>query len=113
MTIPKAVVVAALAVVPVALMGQGKGLDPSAMLKPLTDSWPTYSGDYSGRRFSALAAVNRLTVTHLSLAWVAALRPGAGGGFGGPSTGSGQVARDLIVGGEGPGDPGGASGSGI
>ena len=26
------------------------GLDPKALLKPPTDTWPTYNGDYSGRR---------------------------------------------------------------
>ena len=84
---------------PVVLAGQGKGLDSAQILKPLADVWPTYSGDYSGRRFSTLAAVNRLTVTHLTLAWAGTLHPGAG---------------DVpIVGGEGPGDPSGASGSGI
>src|SRR5262249_44635734 len=103
---PRSVLVIALALAPAVLAGQGKGLDPAQMLKPLADSWPTYSGDYTGRRFSALADVNRLTVTHMTLAWVAALQPGAGGG--------GFGARgNVITGGEGPGDPSGASGSGI
>ena len=31
-----------------------QGLDPAALLKPPTDTWPTYNGDYSGRRFSPL-----------------------------------------------------------
>jgi alcohol dehydrogenase (cytochrome c) len=26
-------------------------LDPVLLTKPATDSWPTYNGDYSGRRF--------------------------------------------------------------
>lgn len=30
-----------------------QGLDPSALVqKQATDTWPTYNGDYSGRRFS-------------------------------------------------------------
>ena len=36
-----------------ALHGQG-GLDPAKLLNPGTDSWPTFNGDYSGRRFSTL-----------------------------------------------------------
>ena len=31
-----------------------QGLDPAQLLKPLADSWPSYSGDYTGRRYSAL-----------------------------------------------------------
>ena len=32
----------------------GQGLDPAKLLKPATDSWPMYGGDYSGRRYSTL-----------------------------------------------------------
>ena len=35
-----------------------------------TDSWPTYNGDYSGRRFSTLTKINANNVGALSLAWV-------------------------------------------
>jgi glucose dehydrogenase len=35
-----------------------------------TDSWPTYNGDFSGRRFSPLTRVNAGNVHALSLAWV-------------------------------------------
>jgi acido-empty-quinoprotein group A len=59
--------------------------DPS---KPPTDAWPTYNGDYSGRRFSPLAQVNRENVKHLSLAWINRIKPGPGPG--------------VVVGGEGP-----------
>src|SRR5216110_1925849 len=31
-----------------------QGLDPAALLKPATNTWPTYNGDYSGRRYSPL-----------------------------------------------------------
>jgi len=48
----------------------GDGLDPSSLLKPLAESWPTYSGDYSGRRYSTLTQINQSNVKHLSLAWV-------------------------------------------
>ena len=68
------------------------GLDPAAIYKPLADQWPTYSGDYSGRRFSALTQVNRETVKGLSLAWVSRLTgglPAAGGGGGGRGGGRG------------------------
>ncbi|HXE10824.1 MAG TPA: acido-empty-quinoprotein group A [Bryobacteraceae bacterium] len=45
-------------------------LDPAKLLQPPTDSWPTYNGDYSGRRFSPLTQVNAENVKSLGLAWV-------------------------------------------
>jgi alcohol dehydrogenase (cytochrome c) len=44
-------------------------LDPSALLKPAKDSWPTYHGDYSGRRHSSLDQITPDNVHQLSLAW--------------------------------------------
>ena len=44
---------------------QQTGLDPAEILKPLSDSWPTYSGDYSGRRYSALTQINQTNVKNL------------------------------------------------
>jgi acido-empty-quinoprotein group A len=41
---------------------------------PPADAWPTYNGDYSGRRYSALAQINQANVSGLALAWVAQLR---------------------------------------
>jgi alcohol dehydrogenase (cytochrome c) len=79
------------------------GLDPAAVLKPLSDSWPTYSGDMTGRRYSALTQVNQATVKNLTLAWTSRLVQGSGaggfgGGFGGRGGGGGVP---IIVGGEG------------
>jgi alcohol dehydrogenase (cytochrome c) len=83
------------------------GLDPQAIKKPLSDSWPTYSGDYSGRRYSALTQVNQSTVKQLTLAWIARMAAGGGGlGRGGGGGGGAQV----IVGGEGTGEFGGGGG---
>ncbi|HLZ12144.1 MAG TPA: acido-empty-quinoprotein group A [Candidatus Acidoferrum sp.] len=47
-----------------------QGLDPAALLKPPTDAWPTYNGDYSGRRFSTLDQINAANVNSLTLAWI-------------------------------------------
>ena len=47
-----------------------QGLDAAAMLKPPTDTWPTYNGSYSGGRFSPLDQINSSNVASLSLAWV-------------------------------------------
>jgi alcohol dehydrogenase (cytochrome c) len=53
------------------------------LLKPTPDMWPSYFGDYTGRRFSPLTKINDKTVKHLSLAWMTEITPGAGGGGGG------------------------------
>ncbi|MCU1314777.1 MAG: Pyrrolo-quinoline quinone, partial [Candidatus Acidoferrum typicum] len=47
-----------------------QGFDSAALLKPATDAWPTYNGDYSGRRFSTLDQINAGNVGSLTLAWV-------------------------------------------
>ena len=44
-------------------------LDPSQLLKSLSTDWPTYNGDYSGRRFSPLKQINRDNVGSMTLAW--------------------------------------------
>jgi alcohol dehydrogenase (cytochrome c) len=88
MTLKKLTLIASLLVFPALLSGQGQGgLDPASLLKPLSDSWPTYSGDYTGRRYSALKQVDRTTVKNLTLAWISRLNPATGAG--------------TIVGGEG------------
>src|SRR5947209_9680636 len=46
-----------------------QGLDPAALLKQPVNMWPTYNGDYSGRRFSTLKQINDSNVKDLSLAW--------------------------------------------
>jgi acido-empty-quinoprotein group A len=43
-------------------------LDPAQLVK-LTSDWPTYNGDYTGRRYSPLAQINRDNVGSLTLAW--------------------------------------------
>ena len=45
------------------------GLDPAAILTPPANSWPTYHGDYSGRRHSPLTQVTPANVAQLALAW--------------------------------------------
>src|ERR1019366_6314795 len=48
---------------------QGQGLNPEALLKPPTSAWPTYNGDYTGRRYSTLSQINQHNVGSLTLAW--------------------------------------------
>jgi len=63
----------------VLLNAQQAGLDPATILKPLSDSWPTYSGDYTGRRYSALTQINQSNVKNLTLAWTTRLAAGPAG----------------------------------
>src|SRR5215510_6096081 len=51
-----------------------QGLDPAALLKQPTDTWPTYNGDYSGRRHSTLDQINASNVNSLTLAWAFPVR---------------------------------------
>jgi len=61
------------------LAAQQPGLTTAQIEKPSADSWPSYNGDYSGRRFSPLTKVNAANVKHLSLAWMYDLAEGGGG----------------------------------
>ena len=63
-------------------------LDPVLLTKPPTDAWPTYNGDYSGRRFSTLAQIDQSNVGSLRPAWIHRVTAG-------PEPGA-------IIGGEGP-----------
>jgi alcohol dehydrogenase (cytochrome c) len=92
---------ALLIVGPVVITAQEQsGLDPSAIPKPLSDSWPTYSGDYSGKRYSTLTQINQNTVKNLTLAWVARLSAGPGAFVGGtPTIVSGEGSADFAGGG--------------
>ncbi|WP_031498965.1 acido-empty-quinoprotein group A [Bryobacter aggregatus] len=89
-----------LAVFSLAATLAAQSLDPALLLKPLSNDWPTYSGDYSGKRYSALTQINQANVKNLSLAWVTRMTAGMGapgGGFGR----FGAAAVPTIVGGEG------------
>ena len=118
----KLLLVTSLLVGPALLQGQSGGLDPADMTKPLADQWTSYSGDLSGKRFSALKLVNTTTVKNLSLKWVSSLTTGCGptgtapaggaaggpagfgGGRGGRGGGGGGAAAPIVVGGLGNGD---------
>jgi len=69
-----------------ALLAQGgvnPGVNPVKLASPPTDTWPTYNGDYSGRRFSPLTKINSSNINSLSLAFVyrANGMPGGQSGF--------------------------------
>jgi len=85
-------VTASLCLTPMIATAQGP-LDAATLLKPLGESWPSYSGDYSGKRYSSLTQVNQSNVKNLTLAWVSKVVTGPGGG--------GPGRTPAIVGGEG------------
>lgn len=71
--------------IPSALSAQS--LDPADILQPKPDTWPTYSGDYTGDRFSSLTEINTSNVHNLTLMWTQQVTGGngtGGGGFGAP-----------------------------
>ncbi|HEV8466173.1 MAG TPA: PQQ-binding-like beta-propeller repeat protein, partial [Pseudolabrys sp.] len=59
-----------LALLPIALCAQG--LDPKTLqlFKQPAGVWPTYNGDYSGRRFSDLTQINQSNVDMLKIDWI-------------------------------------------
>ncbi|MBV8846488.1 MAG: acido-empty-quinoprotein group A [Bryobacterales bacterium] len=74
-----------------AVFAQGL-LDPAKLSQPLGDSWPTYNGDYTGRRYSALTKIAPHNIASLSLAWVYRANPGQG------AAGAGGNASPVIKG---------------
>ena len=56
--------------------GNAQGLDPNSIklygIAP--GSWPTYNGDYSGRRFSDLNQVNQNNIDLLKIDWMYRIR---------------------------------------
>lgn len=46
-----------------------QGLDPAVLAKPAKETWGTYNGDYSGRRYSPLSQINSTNVSSMTLAW--------------------------------------------
>src|SRR5271166_1863161 len=61
------------------LIGQETGAQASSPLhvsaedlsiRPVGENWPSYNGDYTGRRFSSLREINRTNVAQIRAAWV-------------------------------------------
>ncbi len=93
MNIRRFVFFACLAALPCVMVGQG--LTQDVLLKQPTDAWPTYNGDYSGRRFSPLTQINSSNVHTLSLAWATRFSAGGGGRGGGGAAPAGGGAVQI------------------
>lgn len=46
------------------------GVTQGALEQPLGKQWPTFNGDYTGKRFSSLSQINQSNVSNLVLAWM-------------------------------------------
>jgi alcohol dehydrogenase (cytochrome c) len=77
------------------ILSLGEGLDPNKLTQPPVDDWPTYNGDYSGRRFSPLSKINASNVNSLSLAWVYRINSG-GDDFGGAIKATPLVVNGIL-----------------
>ncbi len=53
----------------VAVVIAAQGLSENMLLHPPEDTWPTYNGDYSGKRFSSLRQINKGNVGMLAMTW--------------------------------------------
>ncbi len=75
----------------------GQGLDPAALtlFRQPPDIWPTYNGDYSGRRYSVLHQIDQSNVGRLKIEWMYHVPVGPQRGVGGPTIKS----TPLMVGG--------------
>jgi alcohol dehydrogenase (cytochrome c) len=65
-------------------------LAPEALKQPLAGDWTSYSGDYTGQRYSRLTQVTPANVKNLTLAWATRI--------------STDLRGDVATGGEGKGD---------
>ncbi len=89
-----------------ALAALAAGGTPDPSVAPLTDSWPTFSGDHSGKRYSPLNQLTRDNVKNLTLAWATRLTAGMDTGGGGmyappspPQIVGGEAAEAVTTGG--------------
>ena len=60
-------------IVPITLVAQDVVVNPADIANALDGDWDTYSGDYSGRRYSSLDQVHKENVSDLTLAWTTEL----------------------------------------
>ncbi len=89
---------------PLLCVAQTGGLAPAELQRPLKDTWPTYNGDYTGKRYSALTQVNRTNVKQLTLAWMSQVTAGPDSLSANKGKRGSHEGPAVIVGGEGPGD---------
>src|SRR4051794_39550120 len=83
MNVASKLLLAAMCAIPVLSSGAAVGATTAGpTLPPLGDSWPTYSGDFTGKRYSSLQQINQTNVKNLTLAWATRLKGGMDEGGG-------------------------------
>src|SRR6185436_12917982 len=75
----------------------GQGLDSRNLLKPPSDSWPTYNGDYSGRRYSPLSQINATNIKSLAVNWIYHANVGPQRGVGTPEIKSTPLLVNSVL----------------
>ncbi len=80
------------------LAAAAQAVDPAAITNPKPGTWPTYNGDYSGRRFSSLTQINADNIRSLKSAWTYRADPGSGTNFfGGGNIKSTPLLADGVL----------------
>ncbi|MEK6397925.1 MAG: PQQ-binding-like beta-propeller repeat protein, partial [Terriglobus sp.] len=80
------------------MVAGAQALDPASILHRDVTAWPTYSGDYTGQRFSPIDQINTANVTGLVQAWSVKL-PGEvthTGGVGTTVAPLGKVSGSIV-----------------
>ncbi len=93
MNLPRRIIISLFAAFLPAI-ASAQGLNPATLLKP-GDSWPSYNGDYSGRRYSPLTQINSSNVGSLALAWIS--HPSFKGDTGASAASSASKATPIEV----------------
>jgi alcohol dehydrogenase (cytochrome c) len=70
MKVLSSITLALLTLTPVWALGADPTPDTAQMARPPINDWPTYNGDYTGRRYSTLTKINDHNIHDLSLAWM-------------------------------------------
>src|SRR3954471_15364777 len=80
-------------------LASAQALDPNTLtlFKQPPGVWPTYNGDYSGRRFSELTQINQSNIDLLKIDWTLRLGVGPQRGVGGPTIKSTPLLVDGIL----------------
>src|SRR5882672_1516049 len=78
-------------------VGLGQALDARTLVKPPSNSWPTYNGDYSGRRYSTPSQINADNIGTLAVNWIYRANVGTQRGIGIPEIKSTPLLVNSVL----------------